>query len=100
MAELMDTGQPVFWTSNLQFLPEGISYRPGGLFGRKEPLMMRYDEYGGYDLQQGTFYLFAKDNPKAVCTEECSAENFFPGFFLLLMLLHSTADERATEVPS
>ena len=93
MAELYNAGQPVFWTSNLQFLREGIRYRPGGFLGRKEPVILPYGDYGGYDIQQGVFYLFARDNPKAVCTEPTSAENFFPGFFLLLLLLHAPADE-------
>ena len=95
MAELYNAGQPVFWTSNLQFLPEGIRYRPAGLLGmgRKEPLLLTYAEYGGYDFQQGVFRLFSRNNPKPICTEPTSAENFFPGYFLLLLLLHSPADE-------
>ena len=97
MAELFNAGQPVFWTSNLQFLPEGIRYRSAGLFGRKEALVMPYQEYHGYDFQQGTFHLFAKNSPKAVCTEQTNAENFFPGFFLLLLLLHAPADDPETD---
>jgi hypothetical protein len=97
MAELFSAGQPVFWTSNLQFLPEGIRYRPAGLFGRKEPLILPYDNYHGYDFQQGTFHLFAKNNPKSICTEQTNAENFFPGYFLLLLLLHAPADQPEAE---
>lgn len=100
MAELYNAGQPVFWTSNLQFLQEGILYRPPGMLGmgRKQPALLPYEQYGGYDMQQGVFYLFAKDNPKAVCTEQASAENFFPGFFLLLLLLHTPVDEEEAGV--
>jgi hypothetical protein len=97
MAELYNAGQPVFWTTNLQFLPEGIRYRPAGLFGRKEALVLPYQDYHGYDFQQGTFHLFAKNNSKAVCTEQTNAENFFPGFFLLLLLLHAPAEEPKME---
>jgi hypothetical protein len=96
MAELYNAGQPVFWTSNLQFLPEGIRYRPAGVFGRKEPLLLPYADYGGYDFKQGVFYLFARNNPKAICAEPTNAENFFPGFFLLLLLLHTPAEEAET----
>jgi hypothetical protein len=93
MADRVRDGQPVTWTSNLQFLPTGISYRPSSLLGRKEPQLLSYESYGGYDLKQGVFYLFAKGNKKYIATEQASAENFYPGFFLLLMLLHQPAEE-------
>jgi hypothetical protein len=100
MAELYNAGQPVFWTSNLQFLPEGIRYRPAGMLGmgRKEPQLLPYDQYGGYDFQEGVFRLFARNNSKPVCTEPTSAENFFPGYFLLLLLLHTPADDAPPEL--
>jgi hypothetical protein len=97
MAELFGTGQPVYWTSNLQFLPDGIRYKPGGLFGRKEPQLLPYDQYGGHDIQQGVFHLFAQGSPKAICTEQTNVENFFPGLFLLLMLMHSPAEEEVSD---
>ncbi|HEX5106757.1 MAG TPA: hypothetical protein VFV87_23210 [Pirellulaceae bacterium] len=97
MAELYNAGQPVFWTGNLQFLKDGIQYRPSGFLGRKDALILPYEQYGGYDIQQGVFYLFAKGNAKAVCTEQTSTENFFPGFFLLLLLLHTPVDEQEAE---
>jgi hypothetical protein len=77
----------------LQFLPDGFSYRPGGFLGRKEPQTLPYANYGGYDLKEGVFYLFAKDNKKAIVTEQAAAENFYPGFFLLLLLLHQPVEE-------
>ena len=85
MAEQLRAGQPVAWTSNLQFLPDGLSYRPGGFLGRKEPQFLPYANYGGYDLKEGVLYLFAKDTKKSIVTEQASAENFYPGFFLLLL---------------
>lgn len=94
MAEQFNAGQPVAWTANLQFLPEGIRYRPDGFLGKKEAQLLPYDNYGGYDLQQGVFYLFAKGNPKYIATEQASADNFYPGLFLLLLLLHQPAEEQ------
>jgi len=84
----------VSWTNNLQFLPNGIRYRPDGFLGRKESQLLTYADYGGYDLKQGVFYLFARGNKKHIATEQAAAENFYPGFFLLLMLLHEPAHEQ------
>jgi hypothetical protein len=85
----------VDWTSNLTFTPDGIRYRPAGLLGRKEPQLLAYADYGGYDLKQGVFHLFARGNKKAIVTEQAAAENFYPGFFLLVMLLHEPVAEPA-----
>jgi hypothetical protein len=95
MAERLQEEQQVPWTSNLEFLPDGIRYRPAGLLGRKEAQILPYTNYGGYNLQQGTFQLFSKSSTKAIVTEQTSAENFYPGFFLLLMLLHEPAEQEA-----
>ena len=97
MAEQYNAKQPVPWTANLQFLPEGISYRPDGFMGKKPAQLLPYENYGGYDMQQGVFYLFAKGNPKSIATEQASADNFYPGFFLLLMLLHQPAEQQPSE---
>jgi len=93
MAEQLRAGQAVRWTANLEFMPEGIRYRASGLFGRKEPQLLPLSEYGGYDLKQGVFYLFARGQKKAVATEQAAAENFYPGFFLLLTLCHAETIE-------
>jgi hypothetical protein len=53
-----------------------------------------FAEYGGYDLKQGVFHLFARGRTKAIMTEQAAAENFYPGFFLLLTLLHQPATEQ------
>ncbi len=97
MAEQFNANQPVPWTANIEFLPEGIRYRPDGFLGRKEAQLLPYSDYGGYDLQQGVFYLFAKGKPKYIASEQASADNFFPGFFLLLLLLHQPAEEEVEQ---
>jgi hypothetical protein len=94
MEEQFRAGQSVAWTSNLEFLPKGIRYRPDGWLGRKEPQLLRYEDYGGYNMQQGVCYLFAKGQQKHVGSEQCSADNFYPGFYLLLHLLHQPAAEQ------
>ena len=46
----------------------------------------RSSAYGGCNLNEGVFFLFVKGNNKAIMSEPCSASNFFPGFYLLLMM--------------
>jgi hypothetical protein len=100
MAGELAKGQPVVWTPNLHFTPQGFQYRPAGMFGRKDFELLPYDSYGGHSLDQGVFYLFAQGNTKAITSEQCSAENFFPGFFLLLRLMHAPAAEETASEPS
>jgi hypothetical protein len=97
MAAQINEGLPVAWTPNLQFLPQGICYRPDGLLGKKDFQLLPYADYGGYDLQQGVFYLFAKGRPKYIASEQASADNFFPGFFLLMLLLHQPVEVEETQ---
>ncbi len=100
MAGTVAAGQPVRWTNNLTFQPNGIEFRPGGFLGRKPPQVLLYSDYQGYGLDQGSFSLFRKGEKKAVMTEAASAPNFFPGFYLLQLLLHSPDAEQALEVDS
>jgi len=100
MHEQLRAGGSVTWTANLDFTPDGLRYRPSGFLGRKEPQLLPFAEYGGYDLKQGTFHLFARGNKKSVMVEQAATENFYPGFFLLLMLLHEPAAEQAPEQPT
>jgi hypothetical protein len=94
MYEELHAGRSVAWTSNLQFTPEGIRYRPSSLLGRKQAQLLPFAEYGGYDLKQGVFHLFARGRTRPIATEQAAAENFYPGFFLLLMLLHQPAADQ------
>lgn len=86
MAQRMSAGQEVPWTPNLTFTAEGIRYRPPGFIGRKDAKLLTYDDFGGWNMEQGVFYLFQKGEKKAVTNEQAAAVNFYPGFFLLLMM--------------
>lgn len=88
MIQQLATNQIVPWTSNLTFQREGIQYRPAGWISRGEPQFMKYDDYGGYNIDQGVFYLYFKGQQKPITNEQTSAANFFPGFFMLLRMLH------------
>ena len=89
MIQQLATNQIVPWTSNLTFQREGIQYRPAGWISRKEPQFMKYDDYGGYNADQGVFYLYRKGEQKPITNEQTSASNFYPGFFMLLRMLHT-----------
>jgi hypothetical protein len=91
MAEKFQAGQTVSWTTNLEFTPDGIRYRPQKWFQRQPPVVLPYGEYAGYELKGAVFSLLARGQKKAVLTEQAAAENFYPGFFLLQMLLHREA---------
>jgi hypothetical protein len=88
MIQQLATNQIVPWTNNLTFQREGIQYRPAGWISRGEPQFMKYDDYGGYNIDQGVFYLYFKGQQKPITNEQTSATNFFPGFFMLLRMLH------------
>ena len=93
MAGELAAGRGVAWTPNLEFTPQGIRYRPSTMFGRKDFEFLPFNEYGGQSMNQGSFYLFSTLKQKHLMTEECSAENFFPGYYLLLQLCHREPDE-------
>jgi hypothetical protein len=86
MARRLAEGHEVPWTPNLTFVPDGIVYRPPGFIGRKDAKQLSYVDYGGWNMDQGVFYLFRKGEKKAVTNEQASALNFYPGFFLLMMM--------------
>ena len=88
MIQQLATNQIVPWTTNLTFQREGIQYRPAGWVSRGEPQFMKYDDYGGYNVDQGVFYLYLKGQQKPITNEQISAPNFFPGFVMLLRMLH------------
>jgi hypothetical protein len=95
MLERLQNNQPVVWTPNLEIHPSGIRYRPAGFFGKKEPIFLPFTQYGGHNLHEGHFHLFEQGKPKSVFNEPCSAENFFPGYFLLVMLEQSGNEAEA-----
>ena len=86
MAELLSQNQPVQWTKNLRFMPEGIEYRPAGFLGRKDAVLLPFDQIHGFDIQQGFFMIWEKEKKKPVISEAISEDNFFPGYFVLLTL--------------
>lgn len=93
MADELSEGREVAWTQNLTFRPDGLAYRPAGFLGRKEPVMLPWEQFGGFDIQKGVFYLWQKGNDKSVTQEQVSQANFFPGFYLLLSMMSDDEDQ-------
>jgi hypothetical protein len=89
MASELAEGRPVQWTKNMIFMPEGIQYTPSGFFGKGQTQFLPHENYGGWNMDQGVFYLFERGKPKSVMSENVGEANFYPGFFLLLDLYHS-----------
>jgi hypothetical protein len=102
MIEQFQQGQPVRWTDNLCFLPEGLQYRPGG-GRRKAPQVLPYDQIAGYKIDQDTVYkhvgyalsstwynrfsLWSKEGEEPVIVESPDVANFFPGLIMLSLLM-------------
>jgi hypothetical protein len=87
--ELLKAGQSLPWTGNLRLLPDGVEYRPSGLFGRKEWLKATYDEISGPRMEQGIFHLYVRGQKGAVTQESVASTNFFPGFYVLMLVLQA-----------
>jgi hypothetical protein len=79
-------GREVRWTANLCYLRDGLEYRPAGWIGRKDPEVVPYDQITGYNVEQGTFSLWAWGKDKPVVQENIGSPNFFPGFMMLVQL--------------
>ncbi|MGL6097022.1 MAG: hypothetical protein ACRC7O_14660 [Fimbriiglobus sp.] len=87
MLERLKGGSPVPWAAGAVFHPSGLEVPTPKTFGRGEPRHFGYETLTGTDMQNGTFYLFAKGEPKSVFQASVSETNFFPGLTLLLMIL-------------
>jgi len=94
MAERLRRDEEVVWTNNLTFAPEGLRYRPSGFLGKKEFQYLPYAEFHGFDIQEGFLHLWKVGQDKSVIAEPISADNFFPGF-LLLVTMFEGEDEAA-----
>lgn len=97
MHQRLAASEEVAWTKNLGFRTDGLVYRPSGFVTRGQPTLLPYENYAGYNLNEGYFFLFEKGKDKPVLSENVGEENFFPGFCLLLNLAHASAEETPVE---
>jgi hypothetical protein len=87
-------GKPVRWGDDAVFLPQGLQFRRPKMLGLSSgPVeVLPYEQIRGTNMEQGVFYLFSKKEPRSVYSKQVGSANFFPGFFLLLMLQEGMAD--------
>jgi hypothetical protein len=95
MAQEFAQAGSVQWTPTLRILKEGLEYRPSGFFSTKPAVLLRFEDLRTVDLEAGYFYIWSRHQDKYVHSEDCSAENFFPGLTLFTELM--SPDEPAPE---
>lgn len=87
MAAELAERKSVQWSAYLRLTSMGIEYQPGGVFGRRSPVLLHFEDYGGHVIKEGLFRLFAKDQTEEVAVESVALPNFFPGYLLFLSLV-------------
>lgn len=92
MLTQLAAGERVVWTRHLTLLPTGIEYRPSGFTGRKDPVLLPFEQLHAFDIQQGTFHLWEKGKEKSVMQESVGEANFFPGYYALSLVYSQTSD--------
>ena len=84
MARELAAGGPVRWTPALRFLPTALEHTPSGFLGSRPPVQIPYSSIYSFNMEQGIFYIVAKDMAKAAVQVPCAAPNFYPGYLLLM----------------
>src|SRR5205823_4900358 len=89
MLRRLQAGQVVRWTKNMVFRPEGLEVGKSGWFrGKGESSVIPYGQLTRYDVSDGVFRLAVGGQKNWSVQEPVSQPNFFPGFTLLMMILH------------
>lgn len=87
MKRRLEAGKVVYWTDRVAFEPDGLDIGgKAGLFGKGEDLFVEWADVADFTLDQGKFALFARHRGKAVYETTVNTPNFFPGFFLILLM--------------
>jgi hypothetical protein len=80
-------GETVVWTPQLAFTPEGLVVsRVEKKGARGETRIVPYDQLGEHEFKEGVFYLHTKDGFGRPIQDPVSQRNFFPGYYLMLLL--------------
>jgi hypothetical protein len=82
-------GRVVRWMDDVVFLPQGLQFRRSKMLGLAvgSVAVLPYEQIRGMNCSQGVFHLFSKGEVKAVLSKPVGAANFFPGYFVISMLL-------------
>jgi hypothetical protein len=93
--------QVVRWTKNLVFHPEGLEVAKVGWFrGKGESNVIPYNQITAYNVTDGVFRLAFGGQKNWAVEEPVSQPNFFPGYILLMMLLHPPESAPAEAAPA
>lgn len=61
MATKVNSGQSVRWTSQMSFESGELHCKPTGWFGSKPEQLVSYGDIGSYEICEGAFYLWLRD---------------------------------------
>jgi hypothetical protein len=87
MKRRLDVGKVVYWTDRVAFEPDGIAIAgKTGLFGTEADQFVEWADVADVGMDQGKFTLFARGRSKAVYETPVATPNFFPGFYLILLV--------------
>lgn len=83
---------PVRWCGGLVFHLTGLELRrsAGRFRGKLDPEIYAYERISSIDISQGVFRLALDGEKKWAVEEQVSQSNFFPGYVLLMTILHPT----------
>lgn len=87
MLKKYEAGQSVQWTPYMTITPDGIEHRPSGFVGRKEAVMVPWDDIVNFDLNEGYFRIWRTADTKSSLNEAAAQDNFFPGFYLFCQIM-------------
>jgi hypothetical protein len=94
-------GQVVRWTKNLVFRPAGLEASKVGWFrGKGESNVIPYNQISAVDISDGIFRLAFGGQRNWAVEEPVSQPNFFPGYVLLMMILHPPEPAPAETAPA
>lgn len=95
MHERFDREGSVAWTPALTFFADGLEYRPNSVPGEKAAQIVPYARCERWEFAHGTFNIFSPGCDQPIVSEQTSAANFFPGYFLLHELTTGQASRRS-----
>jgi hypothetical protein len=102
MLRRLQAGQPVRWTPNLVFRPEGLEVGGAGPFRGSDRAgnLVPYGQLAGHDITDGVFRLAAHGWTTWVAQEDYSQPNFLPGYELLMLLQSAPQTPPAGSAPA
>lgn len=99
MLARLQRGSNVGWTPQLMFTPTGLQVQRSGKAGAVAPRIVPYDQLGTHKIEEGIFYLTTDDGDEPPVVDPVSHRNFFPGYYLYLLLTNRGNAERDEPAP-